>query len=168
MAYYPGYSPGVGFPYAYAEQLINTAANLGGGTTNPPYSRADFLAAYDQFTGLVPDPMLDQFIALANSIVDADRWGPNWLFGMGLVVAHYATIYLQTTPVSGANAAQVVSAGRPTGIATSKSVDGLSVSYDLSYSGAGMKGWDVWKSTMFGTQFAGLARLVAGRTSYIY
>lgn len=156
-------------PYQVGLELINTAAaNLGQGVANPPYSRADFLAFYPQFTDLVPNEVLDQYITLANSIVLFDRWGDNWKLGMGLVVAHYSTLYLQATPAEGASASQVANAGRPAGLATSESVDGLSISYDYSLTGGGMEGWDVWKSTVFGTQFAGLAKMIGVTVSYVW
>lgn len=162
------YFPGSGYPNDRAFELINTAANLGGGAQNPPYSRADFLAVYTQFNTLVPNAVLDQFVVLANSMVFVDRWGDNWAFAMGLVIAHFATLYLQATPASGANAQTVANAGRTAGLVNSKGVDGLSISYDYSITAGNMKGWDTWKATTFGTQFAGLAKLLGARTSYIW
>lgn len=162
------YFPGYGFPDDRALELINTAANLGQGGTNPPYSRADFLAAYPQFNTLVPNAILDQFVVLANSMVFFDRWGDNWPFAMGLVIAHFSTLYLQSTPANGASAQTVANAGKTVGLESSKAVDGLSISYDFATTAGNMKGWDTWKATTFGTQFAGLARLIGGRISYIW
>jgi hypothetical protein len=85
---------------------------------NPPYGLDDFYNMYPKFYGPGFDPAADPmpapvnppipqfvlttYINLANAHLVYDQWQEDWLVGMGLFIAHYATMYLQS------DAAQVV------------------------------------------------------------
>ena len=85
---------------------------------------------------------------------------------MRLVIAHYATLYLQE-PQFGATVAEIVNAGKVQGSITSKSVGGVSVSMDNSAAVSDLNGWGAWKLTTYGTQFAQMAKLVGKGGMYI-
>lgn len=154
-------------PPGSAEQLIAGASNIVTGS-NPPYTKDDFLQVYDQFIGLVPDPVLNQFIAMANATVLQARWHDNWAFGMANFIAHFATSYMRTKTGSNPTANQVIAAAQTRGLQTSKSVGDVSVSYDFSHIANGISGWAQWKSTEFGFMFLNQARLLGKAGSYVY
>jgi len=127
---------------------------------NPVYTVADFRAAMPAYSEtIISDTVLQGFIDLANNIVNIGRWGNLWKEGMRLVIAHYATLFLQQ-PQAGATAAEIVNAGKIQGSVTSKSVGGVSVSLDNSTAVSDLQGWGTWKLTQYGAQFAQLAKLV--------
>lgn len=86
---------------------------------------------------------------------------------MGLFIAHFVTLYMRSMVEPGSDAAQVLNAGQTKGLAASKSVGGVSVSYDFSQALQGIDGWAAWKSTEYGIQFATLAKMYAPRSIYI-
>lgn len=149
--------------------LIANASNVVTGT-NPDYTIDDFLAFFPQFTGLVDNSfVLDQFIAMANTVVLEARWFEQWKFGMALFIAHWLTLYLQSANGGpDATAAQVIGAAQVRGLQTSKSVDSLSVSYDVNVLVQGIEGWGMWKSTSYGMQFITIARMLGKGGMYIW
>ena len=127
---------------------------------NPAYTVSDFRTAMPAFTAeIISDATLQGFITLANNIVNYGRWGNLWQEGMRLVIAHFATLSLQE-PQAGATIGQIVNAGKVQGSATSKSVGGVSVSYDNSSAISDLGGWGTWKLTTYGAQFAQLAKMM--------
>ena len=134
---------------------------------NPEYTLAMFRAEMPAFTAeIISDTVLSGLIDLAHKTVGYKRWGKLWQQGMRLVVAHYATLYLQQ-PQPGASAAEIVGQGKVQGSMTSKSVGGVSVSYDNSSAVSDLTGWGQWKLTVYGTQFAQLAKLVGKGGMYV-
>ena len=134
---------------------------------NPAYTVEDFRNAMPAYTvDIVDDTTLQGFIDLANNIVGYGRWGNLWYEGMRLCIAHYITLYLQE-PQVGASVAELVNAGKIQGSVTSKSVGGVSVSFDNSTAIGDLQGWGAWKLTSFGAQFAQLAKLVGKGGMYI-
>ena len=154
---------------SYVEGWLASAASGILVGTNPAYSVADFLGFYPQFgsvdnTGAYTGPIangnvvLGTFVTLASASVQWARWQDAWQMGMALFIAHYATLYLQTqSPNPNPTAAQVYAAGLAKGIQTSKSVEGISVSYQMP---EGLEGWAAWNLTVFGQQFASLAKTI--------
>ena len=134
---------------------------------NPFYTVADFRAAMPAFSAeIISDTVLEGFIALADNIVNIGRWGNLWYEGMRLVIAHYATLYLQQ-PQAGASAAEIVGAGKIQGAVSSKSVGGVSVSLDNSTAVSDLNGWGTWKLTQYGAQFAQMAKLIGKGGMYV-
>jgi|ERR1044072_325200 hypothetical protein len=151
--------------------LINDAGNLYGGGTNPPYTAEDFFKFYPQFQGKVNEYVLTQFIAMASACVKQQRWKEHWIMGMANYIAHFATLYLITTGDSSGDcqtASQVIGSATTRGLATSKSVGDVSVSYDFSQTLGDLKGWVAWKSTEYGKQFAYFSNLFNLGGMYIY
>lgn len=146
-----------------ASVIIAGAANIKGGE-NPPFSAEDFKAIYPQFwdnegNTLVPEAVLEMYIAFADSFVKESRYHDAWKVCMSLVVAHFLVLYLRTMsadPDSGA--VGVIKAAETKGLVASKSVDGVSVSYDFSTALADLDGWADWKTTEFGIQYITIAK----------
>jgi len=145
--------------------IIAGASNIKGGE-NPPFTEDDFKAIYPQFWQddvlLVPDEVLDMYIQFANSFVLISRYREAWKVCMSLAVAHFLTLYLRATTIVDSpyltSAQAVVKAAETKGLVASKSVDGVSVSYDFSTALSDLDGWADWKTTEYGIQFITYAK----------
>jgi hypothetical protein len=146
---------------------VTTAAGFTGGD-NPPYIVSDFTDFYPQFIGNVDSQLIENYIGVANGIVSQSTWGSQWKFGMALVIAHFLTLYLQAGGGCNPTTASITAGGGVKGQVASKSVDGLSFSYDYGNTASGLDGWANWKSTSFGLQFATLARMYGKSGLYIW
>jgi hypothetical protein len=154
---------------------IANAANITFGT-NPTYTIADFLAVYPQFgayagdppvwSGVIPEAVLQMYINLASACLSQERWCDSWQVGMALFVAHFATLYLQSTTAPGSSAAQVAQAGQAKGVLVSKAVGDVSGSYQQIVSD--IDGWAAWKLTTFGQQLLTMARLIGKGGMYVW
>ena len=145
--------------------IITNASNLRTGD-NPSYTLEDYLSMYPQFESdsggvyLVPTVILQMYIDLANASIQEARYHGAWVLCMGFFVAHFATLYLQGTASPGSSAGQVLEAGRAQGLATSESVDGVSVSTDYNAIANDLNGWAAWKLTIYGQQLATIGKLM--------
>ena len=72
--------------------------------------------------------------------------------------SHYFTLFLQTQK-GDADAQSALQGALPTGVATSKSVDGLSISYDLMGMTDDLQGYGTWKLTSYGQQLVTLTKI---------
>ena len=138
--------------------IIAAASNIRGGD-NPPYSKETFLALYPQFKDKVPEAFLDMYTSLANASLSYQRYYDAWEMVMGLFIAHFCTLYLQTAAEPGSTAAEILAAGELRGLQASKSVGGVSISYDYNTALSGLDEWGGWTTTAYGAQFATLAKL---------
>lgn len=149
-----------------ASQIASNASNLRIGD-NPPYTVADFVSMYPAFgpdaddNYVVPEVILQMFVNLASASVQEARYHGAWQLCMGLFVAHFATLWLQSTAVAGSPAAKVIALGEAKGLRTSKSVGDVSVSIDYNAVAQDLNGWAAWKLTTFGQQFATIAKMVS-------
>lgn len=156
-----------------ASVIIAGAANIKGGE-NPPFSAEDFKEIYPQFWDnegkpLVPEAVLEMYIAFADSFVKESRYHDAWKVCMCLVIAHFLVLYLRTMsadPDSGA--VSVIKAAETKGLVASKSVDGVNVSYDFSTALADLDGWADWKTTEFGIQYITIAKNYMRGGMYIW
>lgn len=156
-----------------ASYIIAGAANIKGGV-NPPFFVEDFKVIYPQFwdkkgNPLVPEEVLKMYISFADSFVKKSRYHDSWKVCMSLVVAHFLVLYLRTMsadPDSGAMS--VIKAAETKGLVASKSVDGVSVSYDFSTALADLDGWADWKTTEFGIQYITIAKNFMRGGMYIW
>jgi hypothetical protein len=85
----------------------------------------------------------------------------------GLFVAHWITLYMETysdTPLTPAELRRIASTQ---GEISSKSVDGVSVSYGQRGGDADLVGWSSMKDTVYGQQFASLAKLMGMGGMYV-
>ncbi|CQR71676.1 hypothetical protein SOV_04720 [Sporomusa ovata DSM 2662] len=156
--------------------IIAAASNLRSGD-NPAYTFADFYAVYpayaprtvDSVTTYLVDPSIaDMYIAMAHVVVKESRWHVRWKFAMGLFIAHFLTLYLQSLADANSTASQVVAAGQTRGLMASKSIGDVSVSYDFSTIAQGLDGWAAWNLTTFGVQYATLAKIVGKGGMYVW
>jgi hypothetical protein len=143
-------------------RIIGLLARRTGANTNPPYTVADFYAQYPKFfqppaeeggdpVPLIPLPMLQAFIDLAHASVTYALFAELWEVCMGLFIAHFVTLYLQT--------ANDPTGGDTAGLVSSKSVDGVSISYDNSAVTNDFEGWGEFKATVYGLQLITWARM---------
>lgn len=146
--------------------LIADASNIKIGD-NPEYTKEDFLAFYPQFEGQVSDAVLEAFINLASANINKARWHKSWEFGMALFIAHFLTLYVKTSGTEDEPNTNLAS-GNIRGIQTSKSVDGVSVSYDVSSVLTELDGWGSYKLTEYGIQLLTMARLLGKGNMYVF
>ena len=146
--------------------LIANASNLKAGK-NPEYTISDFYAFYPQFEGQVPEAVVQTFIDLASANLNIERWHKSWTVGMALFIAHFLTLYVKTCGTNDDPLTNLAS-GNVRGIQTSKSVDGVSISYDVSSVLTDLSGWGSYKLTEYGIQLLTLARLLGKGNMYVW
>lgn len=135
-------------------------------TDNPEYTLEDFSAIFPVFLfsddgsveGTIPMPVFNLFLSMANASIKYDRYKTHWKYIMSLFIAHYSTLFLQTQEGDPGSSSALAGA-MPKGIATSKSVDGLSISYDLMDSSSDFAGYGTYKLTAYGQQLITLTRI---------
>jgi hypothetical protein len=146
------------------QNIISGASNIRAGT-NPPFTVDDFKKIYPLFWSedvkpLLPDVVIEMYVDFACSIVNIARYHESWKVCVCLVVAHFLILYLRTmTAVPDPTALDVIKAAETRGLIASKSVDGVSISYDYSTAIADLDGWAAWKTTEYGIQFITLAKV---------
>ena len=163
--------------------LIAQASNIFPGGDNPPFDwTTDFLSVYPQYgsiivtnpdgstttTDKVPPYVREMFLAMANSTVLEKRWKDSWKYGMCLFLAHHCHLYMQTSAPVDALIGKVMSLGKPQGLASSKSVGDVSVSYDFGTISEALARWGTWNLTTYGQQFANYARLLGKGGMYVW
>ena len=119
-------------------------------------------------TSLVDPSIIQMYIDLTTACVKQARFHSYWKLCMGLFVAHFVTLYLWSVTGANSSAAQVIAAGKAKGLATSKSVGDVSVGYDYSLIGNDLDGWAQWKLTVFGQQYASIAKLKGRHGMYVW
>jgi len=111
----------------------------------------DFLAAYPQFVS-VPVFLLNRFIALAVAALEKKRWREAWELGVLYYAAHLCAVWMGQNP-------DASDSGVSTGLVSSESVDGVSVSYDTSALSKDAEGMAAFSETPYGVQFITMAKL---------
>ena len=147
--------------------IIARASNIRSGK-NPSYTCCDFLAMYPQFgvvnevgERVIPNVVMESWLKMANAVISKARYGDRWEMAMGLFIAHWLTLYLQTAATANDPVRKIISAGLSKGVQTSKSAGDLSVSYDFSIVSNDFDGWGTYKYTAYGQQFVSIAKLVS-------
>lgn len=146
--------------------IITGASNIRSGE-NPAYTKEDFIKSYPQFAKqlndmlVIPDEVINAYVNLAHACISYSRYHDLWNICMGLFIAHFLTLYLQTMANPEDNLKKIINAGLAKGIQTSKSAGDLSTSYDFSIIANDFNGWGTYKQTAFGQQFITLAKTVA-------
>ena len=135
-------------------------------TDNPDFTQSDFSEVFPVFNlatstttgeGQIPQAVFNLFKGMADGAIKYDRYFTNWKYLMCLYIAHYLTLFLQTQG-GDPSSANALKGALPTGIASSKSVDGLSVSYDFMGVTDGMEDYGTWKLTSYGLQLITLTK----------
>ena len=112
----------------------------------------EFRAAFPAFN-LFPDEAVSYRMALADAMFSPDVWTDPVILehAKGLYVAHFLAMY-GSTAVGGENAGAM--AAGASGVVSSKSVDGASVSFDTGASTFADAGF--WNTTPYGRELWGL------------
>lgn len=156
-----------------AAGIIGVASNIRTGS-NPSFTFDEFISVYPQFGPndqgklVIPQPIVQMYIDLANACIKQARWHSYWKVAMGLFVAHFLTLYLQGTADPNSGAAGVLKAGESRGLIASKSAGDVSVTRDYSTIVGDLDGWAAWKLTTYGQQLATIGRLVGKGGMYVY
>lgn len=147
--------------------IIAGASNIRSGD-NPTYTSEDFFRIYPQFKKedekthlpIVPEVVVNAYLKLAHASIKEARYHDAWEICMGLFIAHFLTLYLQSIADPADSIGQIVNAGLAKGMVASKSAGDLSVSYDFSaVNGADFNGWGTYKETVYGRQFITLVKI---------
>jgi hypothetical protein len=113
---------------------------------------------------LVPITVIQIFLNLANSALMSSRWREMWSIAMGLYIAHFVDLWLQSEGNPATTAGQAAAQGIGRGITISKSVGDVSVSYQPL---TALENWAAWNLTIYGQQLATFARVVGAGAVYI-
>ena len=138
-------------------QIVAAASNVRTGE-NPVYTTENFLVMYPQFSK-VPEVVVRAWVKIAHASLNINRYHDLWEVAMGLFIAHYLTLYLQTTANPDDPVGKIISAGLAKGLQTFKSASDLSVSYDFTTVAQDFAGWGTYKQTAFGQQFITFAKI---------
>lgn len=140
--------------------------------TNPPYLVSDFLAMYPKFgpspgVFVVPQLIIQLYINLANASLIQNNWGISlWPVAMGLFVAHFCTLYLQSDGTPSTIPGVIAQSGMARGIAISKSAGDVSVGYQTLLSE--LSGFAQWTLTTYGTQLATFGKTIGTRSMLLW
>lgn len=101
-----------------------------------------------------PEPLVAFWLDVVTRMLDPNRWADLLDVGLALALAHHLVVAVreQGSAVAGKVPGTVL------GMQTSKSVDTVSVSYDVG--AVTNEGGGFWNMTTYGIQFLGMARLV--------
>ena len=113
---------------------------------------------------LVPLAIVQAYLNLATASLMSSRWREAWTIAMGLYIAHYLTLYLQTDGNPNPTAAQAVVQGLQRGVAVSKAVGDTSIGLQAL---TGLEEWGAWTLTQYGLQLITMARVVGSGPIYI-
>lgn len=131
-------------------------------TDNPEYTKEMFLKSFPVFNtsfddNTIPEYVFNLFVGMAQASIKKDRYNSAWEFLMGLYVAHNLVLYMRTQQ-GDPSAENALKGSIPTGIASSKSVDGLSISYEFMGMQEDFAGYGTWKLTTYGQQLITLTK----------
>ena len=155
------------------EQLKVVASGIGHEGQAGNYTSSEFIEEYPQFTNpsgqsLIPDSMLDTFVAMANDSVFPDAWGKVYKLAAGLYVAHHCALYLSTFNTAGsASASEAAGAAANAGLVKSATMGDTSVTYDNLAVTYGTEKWGTWNATKYGAQLITMARGLGIAGSYV-
>lgn len=116
---------------------------------------ATFRQSFPEFTDTTryPDSLVTFWLDVVTRMLNPDRWADMLDIGLSLALAHH--LVLAVRDQNTAQAGKVP--GTVLGMQTSKSVDTVSVSYDVS--AVTNEGGGFWNMTSYGVRFLGMARL---------
>lgn len=147
--------------------LIAQASNIKS-ADHPPYTTEDFLKIYPQYRDVLPQVVLEAYVNFGLACVSYQRFNAMWQIALGLFIAHFCTLHLQSQQEAGTDIPSVLAAGAATGIVSSESADGVSYSQDFSSILNDLSGWGTFKLTTYGAQFATMARMVGKGGMYVW
>lgn len=115
----------------------------------------EFRALFPEFadTARYSDAAVQFRLNIAVQLVNAERWGQMADQGVGWVAAHFLSLMVRAVKYNAFGKAP----GQSSGVVSSKSVDGVSVSYDTQLTT--LEGGGHWNATVYGVQYLQFARL---------
>ncbi|MBN3744620.1 DUF4054 domain-containing protein [Burkholderia sp. Se-20373] len=117
---------------------------------------AQFRQSFPEFndTTTYPDSLVQFWMTVAVSLVNADRWGELTDLGVALVTAHHLALALKDQKTAAVGGVP----GQVTGPQSSKAVDKVSASYNTE--AVAIKDGGFWNATMYGVRYLGLAQMM--------
>ena len=162
--------------------LLSRASNIVS-DNKTEYTKEMFLTDFPQFSKkvideetkeetivpLVPESILTMFINMANDAIQEERWFTQWRYGMGLYIAHYSVLYLQTyeEPTEKDNTNKVVANAKVYGAVASGSHGDQSIAYDNSAVTQDTVSYGTWNATVYGKQLVTIAKLLGKGGAFI-
>lgn len=145
------------------------ASNVRIGGNNPPYSLVMLQEDFPQFTDEALQGInTELYIGMANSMILRARWGEWWRYAAGLCAAHFLTLAAQGNSGAAGVEIPLSVSGSAVGRKTSKSVDGVSVSYDYGVTDEALRDWGSFGLTSYGQQLATLGNICGMGGMYIW
>ncbi|MPV69462.1 DUF4054 domain-containing protein [Burkholderia sp. BE17] len=117
---------------------------------------AQFRQSFPEFndTTTYPDSLVQFWMTVAVSLVNAERWGELTDLGIALVTAHHLALALKDQKTAAVGGVP----GQVTGPQSSKAVDKVSASYDTA--AVAIKDGGFWNATMYGVRYLSLAQMM--------
>ncbi|MDN7488484.1 MULTISPECIES: DUF4054 domain-containing protein [unclassified Burkholderia] len=117
---------------------------------------AQFRQSFPEFndTTTYPDSLVQFWMTVAVSLVNADRWGELTDLGVALVTAHHLALALKDQKTAAVGGVP----GQVTGPQSSKAVDKVSASYNTE--AVAIKDGGFWNATMYGVRYLSLALMM--------
>ena len=115
------------------------------------FANNTFRAMFPEFTdlGAYPDLAITAYATLALARLDERRWGEMLDYGTSLYVAHFMSL-ARKEAIARSTGKGNVAPGAMSGLVTSKSVDKVSVSYDVQ--AVAIEGAAQWNLTRYGIE----------------
>lgn len=150
--------------------VIARASNIGNNTGG--YTEAMFKEDFPQFFSpmgecWLPESILAEFIALANSSIQPDKWLESWRYAAGLFIAHNAALYLKSYKEYSTSPEEAAMSGAVIGTVKSATLGDASATYDDGISTMATQGWGDLNATSYGQLLATKARLIGMGGSYV-
>jgi len=120
-------------------------------TVTPTQLRSDFPEFNDPTR--YPDSLIQTWLTVAASLVNADRWVELTNIGIELVTAHHLVLSVRDQTAATVGGVP----GIMTGPTSAKAVDKVSTSYNTG--AAALDGGGFWNLTSYGVRYLSLARM---------
>ncbi|ALX12078.1 hypothetical protein P350_11240 [Burkholderia cepacia JBK9] len=101
-----------------------------------------------------PDSLVQFWMTVAVSLVNANRWGELTDLGIALVTAHHLALALKDQKTAAVGGVP----GQVTGPQSSKAVDKVSASYNTD--AVAIKDGGFWNATMYGVRYLSMALMM--------
>ncbi|PRD90435.1 DUF4054 domain-containing protein [Burkholderia multivorans] len=117
---------------------------------------SQFRQSFPEFddTTTYPDSLVQFWMTVAVSLVNADRWGDLTDLGIALVTAQHLALAVKDQKMAAVGGVP----GQVSGPQSSKAVDKVSASYDTS--AVAIKDGGFWNATMYGVRYLSLAMMM--------
>lgn len=143
---------------------VNTGVNANSLTISAPATASGSFPLTVYVAPIAPLVVIQLYLNVANASLQSGRWREWWQLAMGLYVAHYCTLYIQTEGNAQSNASQIVANSLQAGITISQGADGVNQGLkDL----AAIESWGAWSLTGYGVQLATMGRVVGAGAVYL-